>query len=368
MKADREEADLIARAKRRPWSQQHRCCGPLVLLAALLALSGCNEIVSGPAAAVGTASAITLAPIPRGGEMPTYTVNLAQAWQLTCPTQAPGDAMPRLGAALVTFPQVAVELELHGWRARLRCARPRGATEIAPLTVCTFAGEPLGQVQVDQEITLEGFLGQRARVTFDLGTVTLPPAEKSGLPEPPVVLRNTPRMLLDPVASIRILNHSTRSLQWQSPAGAGVLVKSQERAELQLAVELHSLHRTELEPRHLTPGQLYTAAENSQFFVCHPDGRLTILTNLPDEKSVLSIGDQTRLEIPPPSGRIDIEGRWTLILDSLGRWSVRLGFTRDGRYPILVNRGETPVNWISLVSLEEVSVPDKTWRMLKPLP
>jgi hypothetical protein len=93
-----------------------------------------------------------------------------------------------------------------------------------------------------------------------------------------------------------------------------------------------------------------------------------LLTSDADQTAQIAFGDQTKLVVPPPGGRIEIEGAWTLVLDTTGHWGLRVGYTRQGAYPVLVNRGDLPVHWVSQVSLSEVVIPEQTWRLVKPLP
>ncbi|MGH7144303.1 MAG: hypothetical protein ACREJ2_09300 [Planctomycetota bacterium] len=345
------------------------------LLAAFLGLglAGCQEPLSGPIENAPNRE-VTLAPIPEGRDTPTYTVDADHGWTLDSPTFGNDPQEPHEGSALVRFPNLTVELTMQGGRLRLRCRRPNGVTAPSMLLVDTFSAETLGDLDLDQEITIDGFPDHRCQVRFDLGPITLPPTEKIVAPKPKSAPIG-PRMLLGPATRLQILNHSERSVQWADSRGRPVLVPAQDRASIELVDSLEKLHQTSLGPRLMVPGRLYWAgtgtlpASGAGLYFAHgSDDQLIILAIADDKPVSVELGEQNRLVFAPPGGRCRISGRWTLRLTSHGHWRVEPALTAQGALPVLKNTGDTLVHWTDMVSLSDRAIPPHTWRRLDPLP
>ncbi|HTL51871.1 MAG TPA: hypothetical protein VL860_04755 [Planctomycetota bacterium] len=344
-------------------------CAVLALLIAIC-LCGCEPVENGTLSNNdnGLSPAI-LSPVPRGVNTPVYPVDSHHSWRLESPRPVEGTGTLHVGSALVSFSRVAVELELQGGRARLRCVRPKGATDLEPLAVCTYSGEQLGVLDIDQELSLEGFLQNQARVQFDLGPAG-PPATNGAIANP------RPRMLIDPLPILRILNHSPRVIQWTGPNSQPVEIKGQDRAEMVLYSSLEDLHKTLIRATDLVEGRLYAANSSRPnagtplpaFYVARgKDNQLIVLSDNKTELS-LAVGDQTVLVLPAPGARIEIRGVWHLEYTTTGDWVVRPALNTEGAYPVLANFSTQTVLWRNRMSADDIEIPAQNWRLLKPLP
>lgn len=344
-----------------------RWSGVLGSLCMVLVLAGCDPASSGPMLEIEGAPTVILAPILRGASTPTYTVDRAHPCRLESPAPSEGSDTAHPGSAMVLFAHIAVELDLQAGKARLRCVRPPNATDLQPLQICTFAGDIVGFLEIDQEVTLEGFLGRRAGLQFDClgGTAAAPRG----------------RVVLDPLPVLKILNHSPRAIAWTDLQGEKRIVPPLDRAEMVLSESLEHLHKTEIQARDLRVGQLYkctgspalaapgkTNAPAELYIACSKNNRLILLTVNPQAPFAIPLGDQTALVAPAPGAQMEIEGRWTLQAQTAGGWLIQpqLGF--DGSFPILFNPSRVTIVWRSQVTAEDIDLPARTWRTLQPLP